>query len=131
MFNMLELLLSEVTFKGILLGLVVFISFALQCALLISLYRNRGTINFLSCIKRGNRVSKAGLFFFVLMGIIAYQGVFKDQVDINLVALMVSIIGGDLGATWLKNKKELDDMEHEHKVRKYENEEERRKEEEN
>lgn len=110
---MLETLLSDVTFKGILLGLVVFISFALQCALLISLYRNRKTIDFLSCIKRGERVSKAGLFFFVLMGIIAYQGVFKEQVDVNLVALMVSIIGGDLGATYLKNKKELEESRQE------------------
>lgn len=34
----------------------------------------------------------------------------------NLVTLMVSIIGGDLGATWLK--KDFDDLEHQRKMRK-------------
>lgn len=114
---MVETILTEATFKNALLCLIVFISFILQCALIFSLIRKQKEIDFLSCIKRDNRISKAGLFFFVLMGIIAYQALFTENVDMKLVELMALIIGGDLGATWLSNNRHRDEMRrkrHEH-----------------
>ena len=102
---MLPNILHDQTIKIVFLGIIVFIAFALQCSLLYSLFKKRKEIDFLSCIKRDGRISKAGLFFFVLMGIIAYQALFADNIDSKLVDLMALIIGGDLGATWLSNNK--------------------------
>ena len=93
--------------KVIFLYAIFAISALYQIILVITLFQKRKTVDFLSAIKRDGKVSKAGIFFFVLMLIITYQALFADRVLFELVELMFIIVGADLGATYLWNKKAL------------------------
>ncbi len=52
--------------KTCFLGFILFIAFIYQVALLVTLFLKRDQISLVSAIKRGDRLSKAGIFFFVL-----------------------------------------------------------------
>lgn len=68
----------------------------------------RKELNFLSAIQRDGKISKAGIFFFILMLMITYQALFLDKITVELVELMIIIVGGDLGAKYLGNKQKVD-----------------------
>ena len=88
--------------KIVFLGFILVIAFIYQLTLLISLFRHRHEISLISAIKREDRLSKAGIFFFVLMSIIVYQALFVSAgVQADLVYLMGMIICGDVGAKWV------------------------------
>lgn len=101
-------ILEFTTIKIIFLYVIFAISAVYQITLFITLVRRRKEINFLSAIKRDGRISKAGLFFFILMLIITYQALFLDEITSGLIELMAIIVGGDLGAKYLGDKKEID-----------------------
>lgn len=71
------------------------------------MFKNRKSLDFLSTIKRGDRISKASIFFFILMSIIIYQALFLGDISVGLIELMGIIIAGDLGGSWIKNQREL------------------------
>ena len=75
---------------------------------MISMFLNRKDINFLDTIKRDGRISKSGIFFFVLMSVIIYQALFLGDVTAGLIELMVIIVAGDVGTNWVNNKKHVD-----------------------
>lgn len=75
--------------KIVFLGFILVIAFIYQLTLLVSLFRNRHEISLISAIMRGDKLSKAGIFFFILMSIIVYQALFVSTgVQADLVYLM-------------------------------------------
>ena len=102
------------------LGFILFIAFIYQVALLATLIKNKDQVSLVSAIKRGDRLSKAGIFFFILMSIIVYQALFfPNGVQIDLVYLMGMIICGDVGAKWVSNYRNIEL----HKIKKTQNDE--------
>ena len=90
--------------KIVFLGFILVIAFIYQLTLLVSLFRHRHEISLISAIKRGERLSKAGIFFFILMSIIVYEALFVSTgVQADLVYLMGMIICGDVGAKWVNS----------------------------
>lgn len=55
--------LSIEVVKACFLGFILFIAFIYQVALLVTLFIKRDQISLVSAIKRGDRLSKAGIFF--------------------------------------------------------------------
>ena len=95
--------------KNIFLAFILLLSFIYQVALLISLFRHRHEISLISAIKRGDRLSKAGIFFMVLMSIIVYQALFiPTGVQNDLVYLMGIIVCGDVGAKYVSNQHNIE-----------------------
>jgi hypothetical protein len=95
--------------KNIFLAFILLLSFIYQVALLISLFRNRHDISLISAIKRGDKLSKAGIFFMVLMSIIVYQALFVSTgVQTDLVYLMGIIVCGDVGAKYVSNQHNIE-----------------------
>lgn len=95
--------------KNIFLAFILLLSFIYQIALLISLFRNRHDISLISAIKRGDKLSKAGIFFMVLMSIIVYQALFVSTgVQTDLVYLMGIIVCGDVGAKYVSNQHNIE-----------------------
>lgn len=94
--------------KTIFLYMIFSISVIYQVILFISMIKNRRKIDFLSVIKREGSISKAGIFFFVLMAVIVYQALFLDQITPGLVELMGLIIAGDVGARYVSDKKHIE-----------------------
>ena len=95
--------------KNIFLAFILLLSFIYQVALLVSLFRHRDEISLISAIKRGDRLSKAGIFFMVLMSIIVYQALFVPTgVQNDLVYLMGIIVCGDVGAKYVSNKHNIE-----------------------
>lgn len=90
--------------QNIFLAFILILSFIYQVALLVSLFRHRHEISLISAIKRDDRISKAGIFFLVLMSIIVYQALFiPTGVQNDLVYLMGIIVCGDVGAKYVSN----------------------------
>ena len=101
--------LSIEVVKTCFLGFILFIAFIYQVALLVTLFIKRDQISLVSAIKRGDRLSKAGIFFFVLMSIIVYQALFLPTgVQIDLVYLMGVVIGGDVMAKGISNYRNIE-----------------------
>jgi len=94
--------------KTIFLYVIFFVSVFYQLVLMISMFLHRKDINFLDTIKRDGRISKSGIFFFVLMSVIIYQALFLGDVTAGLIELMVIIVAGDVGTNWVNNKKHVD-----------------------
>ena len=95
--------------KNIFLAFILLLSFIYQVALLVSLFRHRDEISLISAVKRGDRLSKAGIFFMVLMSIIVYQALFVPTgVQNDLVYLMGIIVCGDVGAKYVSNKHNIE-----------------------
>lgn len=89
--------------KVVFLYFIFCICIIYQILLIITMYKKRHEIDILSAVKRDNRISKAGLFFMVLMLIITYQSLFLDEITTGLVELMLIVISGDLGAKAIDN----------------------------
>lgn len=102
------ILLELSVLKTIFLYLIFLISGLYQIILIITMIRKRHTIDFLSAIRREGNLSKAGIFFFILMLVIVYQALFLDDITSGLVELMGLIIAGDVGANYINNKKYVD-----------------------
>lgn len=100
--------LEFATIKIVFLYVIFFISILYQVILFGSLIRHRKDVDFLSAIIRNGNISKAGIFFFVLMLIITYQALFLDEITAGLIELMGIIVLGDLGAKYVANKKIID-----------------------
>lgn len=93
--------------KVVFLSIIFIVSILYQIVLFFALYKKRKELNFLSAIKRDGNISKSGLFFFILMLIITYQSLFLDGITPGLVELMGIIVAGDLGATWVNDRKHI------------------------
>ena len=95
--------------QNVFLAFILILSFIYQVALLVSLFRHRHEISLISAIKRGDRLSKAGIFFMVLMSIIVYQALFiPTGVQNDLVYLMGIIVCGDVGAKYVSNQHNIE-----------------------
>ena len=95
--------------KSCFLGFILFIAFIYQITLLFSLFLHRDQYSLISAIKREDRLSKAGIFFFILMSIIVYQSLFVPTgVQPDLVYLMGIIVCGDVGAKYVYNKRTIE-----------------------
>lgn len=94
--------------RNIFLSIILILSCIYQLILIISMFVGRKQIDFLSTIKSGNRISKSGIFFFILMILIVYQSLFLDQLTPGLVEIMGLIIAGEVGSRYVSNKKHIE-----------------------
>lgn len=103
-----EYFLSFEFFKISLSIFILILSLLYIVVLICSVIMNKKKIDFLSTIKRDGRISKAGIFFFIVMLIIIYQALFLPSISPELTTLMLYIIGGDVGASFVSNYKKIE-----------------------
>lgn len=96
-----EYFISFEFFKISLSIFILILSLLYIVVLIFSVVSNKHKIDFLSTIKRDGRISKAGIFFFIVMLIIIYQALFLPAISPELTQLMLYIIGGDVGASFV------------------------------
>lgn len=92
-------------FQELFLICILLLLLSFLCVFLISLYRNRNSINFYSLVVRENgRISKVGIAFVFILTLLIYQVISNTEVSFYLVELLGIIFAAELGTKYVDGK---------------------------
>ena len=92
-------------FQELFLICILLLLLSFLCVFLISLYRNRNSINFYSLVVRENgRISKVGTAFVFILTLLIYQVISNTEVSFYLVELLGIIFAAELGTKYVDGK---------------------------
>ena len=92
-------------FQELFLICILLLLLSFLCVFLISLYRNRNSINFYSLVVRENgRISKVGIAFVFILTLLIYQVISNTEVSFYLVELLGIKFAAELGTKYVDGK---------------------------
>lgn len=106
-----SILFLGLNFKEFFLLCILALLLSFLGVFLVSLYRNRGNVDFYKLVVRDNgRISKVGVSFIFILTLIVYQAVTNAEISFYLVELLGVIFAAEIGTKFVDGKSGIKNM---------------------